>query len=62
MLIHVSLDGHDDSTVVTFKVTGLGSEQDWTGIADSLERIWGRVLNNLKAVLEKAGDMRQVSC
>jgi uncharacterized protein YndB with AHSA1/START domain len=51
-LIHVSLNGRDHSTVLTFQVTGLGSEQDWTGIADSLECIWGRVLNNLRAVLE----------
>ncbi len=51
-LIHVSLDGHENSTVMTFRVTGLCSEQDWAGIADSLERIWGRVLNNLKTVLE----------
>jgi hypothetical protein len=52
MLIHVSLDGQDDSTLVTFRVTGLGSEQDWAGVTDFLERTWGRVLDNLKAVLE----------
>ena len=52
-LIHVLLERLDNSTVVPFKVTGLGSEQDWTNIAESLERIWGRVLNNLKAVLER---------
>lgn len=51
-LIHISLERLDNSTVVTFKVTGLGSEQDWANIAESLERIWGRVLNNLKNVLE----------
>jgi uncharacterized protein YndB with AHSA1/START domain len=51
-LIHVLLDEQDDGTVVAFKVTGLGSTQDWAGIADSLERIWGRALDNLKAVLE----------
>jgi uncharacterized protein YndB with AHSA1/START domain len=53
-LIEVSLDGQDDATIVTFQVTGLGSEQDWAGIADFLERIWGRALDNLKAVLESA--------
>ncbi|MBN1135598.1 MAG: SRPBCC domain-containing protein [Anaerolineae bacterium] len=51
-LIHVSLDGDNDSTVMTFQVTGLCSEQEWAGLADSLERTWTRVLNNLKAVLE----------
>ena len=50
--IRVLLDGHEHSTVVTFQVIGLGPEQDWAGIADFLERTWGRVLNNLKAVLE----------
>jgi len=51
-LIHVSLERLENGTVVTFKVTGLGSEQDWTNFAESLERIWERVLNNLKTVLE----------
>jgi uncharacterized protein YndB with AHSA1/START domain len=51
-LIHVLLDEQEDSTMVTFRVIGLGSEQDWAGFAGTLERIWGRVLDNLKAVLE----------
>ena len=51
-LVHVLLDGQDNSTTITFKVTGLCSEQDWAAFADTLERIWGRVLDNLKAVLE----------
>jgi uncharacterized protein YndB with AHSA1/START domain len=51
-LIRVLLDGQDNSTIVTFKVTGLGCEKDWANIADFLERTWGRALNNLKAVLE----------
>jgi len=51
-LIRVSLDRQDDGTVIAFQVTGLCSEQEWAGFADTLERIWGRVLNNLKAVLE----------
>ena len=56
-LIHVSLDGQDDGTVMTFQVTGLCSEQEWAGFADTLERIWGRVLNNLKEVLETNPEM-----
>jgi uncharacterized protein YndB with AHSA1/START domain len=51
-LIHVLLDEQDEGTKVTFTVTGLGTEQDWTNIADFLERTWGRALTNLKAVLE----------
>lgn len=51
--IRVLLDGQEKDTEVTFSVNGLGSEQDWAGIADLLERIWGHALDNLKAVLEK---------
>jgi uncharacterized protein YndB with AHSA1/START domain len=53
-LIHISLYRQDDNTVMTFKVTGLCSEQEWPAFAATLESIWGRVLNNLKAVLEAA--------
>ena len=52
MLVQVLLDGHDHSTDMTFKVTILASEQDWPDFAETLARIWNRVLNNLKAVLE----------
>lgn len=51
-LIHVRLEEQDNRTVMTFRVTGVCSEQDWAGLAGTLEGIWGRVLNNLKAVLE----------
>jgi len=51
-LIRVQLDGSHDRTVLTFTVTGLGSEQDWADIAGFLERTWRRALRNLKAVLE----------
>lgn len=51
-LIHVTLDEQDGGTRLTFKVTGLGSAQDWEKFAAFLERVWGRALNNLKAVLE----------
>jgi uncharacterized protein YndB with AHSA1/START domain len=52
VLIRVSLQSQDENTMVTFRVEGLGSEQDWASIAEFLERTWGRALNNLKAVLE----------
>ena len=50
--IQVSLEEVKDGTILTFKVTGFCSEQDWIGFSPELERIWGRVLNHLKAVLE----------
>jgi hypothetical protein len=52
MVIHVSLNGQNNSTMVTITVRGLSFEQDWAGMVDFLERTWGRVLNNLKTVLE----------
>ncbi len=52
-LIQIHIFGHNSQTGVTFKLTGLCSEQDWAGIADFLEHIWGHVLNHLKAVLEE---------
>lgn len=51
-LIQVSLDEQDTQTRMIFQVTVLGSEQDYPGFAEFLERIWGRALNNLKTVLE----------
>jgi uncharacterized protein YndB with AHSA1/START domain len=56
-LIEVSLDGQEDGTSVTFRVTGLGSEREWADIADFLERTWGRALGNLKAVLQAGLEM-----
>jgi len=51
-IIQISLDEQDQHTMLTFKVTVLGPEQDWPGFTEFLERIWGRALNNLKAILE----------
>jgi len=53
MQIQVVLEGIDNSTQLTFKVQVLGTEQEYAEIADFLERIWGHVLDNLKAVLEE---------
>lgn len=50
--IHILLNGQGNSTIMIFKVTCLGSNQDCADIADFFERIWGHVLDNLKAVLE----------
>jgi hypothetical protein len=52
-LIHVSLTAQGNATLLEFKVVGLGSERDWVGLVNFLERIWGHALDNLKAVLEK---------
>jgi hypothetical protein len=51
-LIRVLLDGQGDSTILTFQVAGLCSEQDWATIAGFIERTWGHALDNLKKVLE----------
>lgn len=50
--IEVLLDTKENNTLLTFRVTGLGSEQEWAGFAGSLEHIWGHALDNLKDVLE----------
>lgn len=51
-LIQVSVGQQDDGTVMRFQVTGACSEEDWASFVAFLERTWGRVLDNLKAVLE----------
>ena len=51
-LIQVLLERLEAGTRLTFKVKGLGSTQDWDHFAGTIEGIWGRVLNNLKNVLE----------
>ncbi|HNS52649.1 MAG TPA: SRPBCC domain-containing protein [Anaerolineae bacterium] len=52
MRVCVLLDGQGRSTTLTFTVTVLGSLDARPGFVDFLERTWGRVLDNLKAVLE----------
>ena len=51
-LIQVLLERLEAGTQLTFKVKGLGSTQDWDHFTGTIEGIWGRVLNNLKNVLE----------
>jgi uncharacterized protein YndB with AHSA1/START domain len=51
-LIEIQIIKHDTQAELTFRATGICSEQDWAGIADFLEHIWGHVLDNLKTVLE----------
>lgn len=52
VLIEVLIDQEDDTSHLLFKVIGLCSYQEWVDIAEFLERTWGRVLNNLKNILE----------
>ncbi len=52
MQVRVLLDGQGQSTILQFTVTILGSLDAWAGFTGFLERTWGRVLDNLKAVLE----------
>lgn len=56
-LVQVRLAPVADATLLTFKVTGLYPEPDWAGFAPELERIWERVLNNLKNVLEEKSQL-----
>jgi len=51
--IHILLNGEDNCTNMVFKIIVLESRRDWADFAAFLERTWGRVLDNLKAVLEK---------
>jgi len=52
-LIAVKIMPQGGSSEMTFTVTGDWSEQDHPGFNAFLERTWGRVLDNLKAVLER---------
>jgi len=52
-LIDVSLKKGGKSTILEFKVTALGSEEERARIAEFLERTWGRALDNLTTVLEE---------
>jgi uncharacterized protein YndB with AHSA1/START domain len=54
--IQVLLNGQEDSTIITFKVTVLDPCQEWADFAGFLERTWGRALNNLKAMLEEKAE------
>ena len=51
-LISVLIDAHGDHCELTFTVSGDWSEQEHPGFTAFLQRTWGRVLDNLKAVLE----------
>jgi len=52
-LITVLIHPQEGSCAMTFTVSGDWSEQDHPGFNAFLERTWGRVLDNLKAVLER---------
>jgi uncharacterized protein YndB with AHSA1/START domain len=54
-LIRLQLDRQEGGTHVSFTVVGMGSQHDWEGLVEFLERIWGHALRNLKAVLEASG-------
>jgi uncharacterized protein YndB with AHSA1/START domain len=52
-LITVLIEQQGEGCEMTFTVSGDWSEQDQPGFNPFLERTWGRVLDNLKAVLER---------
>lgn len=51
--IHVRLEEQGNNTLVTFKVIVLDPEQGRAEFAEFLERVWGRALDNLKAIQEE---------
>jgi len=51
--VRVELAGQDGGTRLAFTVTVLDSLDAWPGFLDFLGRTWGRVLDNLRAVLEE---------
>lgn len=52
--ITIRLDGQDGATNLLFQVTLLDSIEDVDSFMTFLEGIWGHVLDNLKAVLERS--------
>jgi uncharacterized protein YndB with AHSA1/START domain len=50
--IRVLIDDRNDNALMTFKVTCLDAEAEWTDFSVFLVRIWGRALDNLKIILE----------
>lgn len=54
--IHVSLHDQGGSTVMTFKVIGLGPEHSWADFSELLQRVWGHALDSLKILLEEKPD------
>lgn len=51
-LVEVTLEAHGDGTQMTFAVTNQGTAEAWAEKADVFEKLWGRALENLQAVLE----------
>lgn len=58
-LIAVEINPQGSSSEMTFTVSGNWSEQDHPGFSAFLERTWGRVLDNLKAVLESNPQVKE---
>jgi uncharacterized protein YndB with AHSA1/START domain len=52
-LITVMIYAQEGGCGMTFTVSGNWAEQDHPGFSAFLERTWGRVLDNLKSVLER---------
>lgn len=52
-LITILIHPQEGSCTMTFTVSGNWSEQNHPGFNAFLERTWGRVLDNLKSVLER---------
>jgi len=52
--IHVGLEEQSGNTHMTFRVVILDPERGQPDFAEFLERVWGRALDNLEAVLEES--------
>ncbi len=56
--IRVTLTPSDGATKLTLAHAGFGAGKKWAGQAESALREWGKVLDNLRSVLETGVDLR----
>lgn len=57
--VKITLKPSEAGTRLTLSHSGWGSGKKWAGFAETAEREWGKVLDNLKSVLETGIDLRE---